>query len=164
MQQSNYAFIKENLGISITKMPIWFEEVETTGDKQNGTLILHTKNDYDEVWGANGKMDIIWEKLPRTEFLHAKEVQNSIDQYNAINMVVTNKEQVWLRSHELTIWYGNRSKMIRKHFYRENAIHGIFYCDITERLFNIHTAVILEHYEGFKPYIIDAYNSIICHE
>ena len=28
--------------------------------------------------------------------------------------------------------------MMRKRYYRERCIHGIFYCDITERLINIH--------------------------
>ncbi len=164
MQQTNYAFIKERFELSVNKMPIWFGEIESNGDAQNGTISLSTRDQYDEIWGSNGKMEISWEKLPRTNFLHAKEVQKSIDQYNSINIVVTKKEQVWLRSHELTIWYGNRSKMIRKRFYRENSIHGVFYCDITERLFNIHSAIILEHYEGYKSYIIDAYNSIECHQ
>ena len=164
MQQTNFAYSKERLGLLVNKMPIWFSEIEVTGNDQDGSISLHTASKYDEVWGPNGKMDISWEKLDRGSFLHAKEVQKSIDQYNSIQIVVTQKEQVWLRSHELTIWYGSRSKMIRKHFYRENSIHGIFYCDITERLFNIHTAIILEHYEGFKPYIIDAYNSIESHQ
>jgi hypothetical protein len=164
MQQTNYPFKKERLGISINKMPIWFGETEITGDSENGSITLHTGNKYDEIWGANGKMEISWEKMTRPDFLHSKEVQNSIDQYNAIKMVITNKEQVWLRSHELTIWYGNRTKMMRKRFYREASIHGVFFCDVTERLFNIHTAIILEHYKGFKTFILDAYNSIECHQ
>ena len=164
MQQTNYPFKKERFGFSVNKMPIWFGEVETNGDDQKGTIELHTGNVYDEIWGPNGKIDISWEKIDRGSFLHAKEVQSSIDQYNAINIVVTKKEQVWLRSHEMTIWYGNRSKMIRKRYYRENCIHGVFYCDVTERLFNIHAAVIKEHYEGFKTYILDAYNSVECHQ
>jgi len=144
-------------------MPVWFEEKESSGYKDEGTISFHTANNYDDIWGPNAKMEISWEKEDRTESFYAKIVQNSIDMYNAIEVTVTNKEQIWVRSHECTIWYGARSKMIRKHFYRESVIHSVLYCDVTERIFNIHTSIIAEHYKGFKPYIIEAYNALICH-
>ena len=58
MQQTNYAYKKERLGFSITRMPIWFGEIDVNGDDQNGSISLHTANNYDEIWGPNGKMDI----------------------------------------------------------------------------------------------------------
>jgi len=163
MQKNFYQYQKEEYNLSIDKMPIWFKEVEAQGDENKGRIVFHSQNEYDEIWGSNAKMEISWEKKGRIETFHAKEVQNSIDMYNAINIVVTKKEQVWIRSHEFTFWYGNRTKMVRKRYYPENVIYGIFYCELTERLFNFHTTIIKKHFEGFKPYIIEAYNSIICH-
>ncbi len=144
-------------------MPIWFREVEFNGDENNGTIIFHTHNKYDGSWGSNAKMEFSWEKKDRTHFYHPREVQSSIDQYNAINMVITKKEKSWLNSHEFEIWYGRRSKLVRKRYYPENAIHGIFYCDMTERLFNIHATIIRDHYDGFKSFILKSYSSLICH-
>ena len=56
------------------------------------------------------------------------------------------------------------TKIVRKRYYPENHIHCTFYCEFTERQFELHTVVIREHYEGYKPFILDAYTSLICHE
>ncbi len=126
-------------------------------------IIFKTQDEYDEIWGPNSNIELNWEKKERINFFFYKEIQNSIDVYNAIGIVVTEKKRDWLRSHLRDIWTGHRNKMIRKRYYVENVIHGIFYCDISERLFNIHASVIGEKYQDFKPFVLNSYNSIICH-
>ncbi|MBD3194269.1 MAG: hypothetical protein GF317_04385 [Candidatus Lokiarchaeota archaeon] len=163
MEFSYYVYENKNLNININRMPIWFNEVQVDGDESEGTITLHSQNEYDEVWGANAKMEITWEKKDRLDFFHYKEVQRSIDMYNAIKMVITKKEEDWIRSHEITFWYGHRKKIIRRKFYQENTIHGIFYCDISGRLISLHTAIIQEYFENFKPYILESYKSFQCH-
>ena len=164
MQRTSYIYKREDCNVIVNKMPIWFNEVEFNGDKNKGILLFHSQNNYDENWGANAKLELSWEQLEREKFFHAKEVQRTIDMYNSVQMVVNKKENTWINSHEFTIWFGNRRKFIRKSYYVEKAIHGIFYCDMTERLFNVHGNVIDAHYEGFKPYLLNAFSSIICHE
>ncbi|MFX1258930.1 MAG: hypothetical protein ACFFAN_13815 [Promethearchaeota archaeon] len=163
MQKSYYIYKKPECQVSINKLPIWFKQVEFEGNDRNGFIKFESVNNYDENWGPNAKIELDWMKKDRIKFLHAKEVQLSIETYNALNIVIIKKERTWVYSHEFTFWYGSRSKMIRKKYYKENSIHGIFYCDLSERLFNIHTAVIQDHYDAFKSYILEAYNSIICH-
>jgi len=133
-------------------------------DEKEGHIVLHSNNMYDEIYGSNAKMEIQWEKKDRSNLFHSKEVQLSIDMYNAIGMVVISRENTWLRSHEFTSWYGNRNKMMRKRYYKEKAIHGVFYCDITERVYNVHTTIIEKFYDNFKPFILKSYTTIICHE
>lgn len=164
MQRNYYTLHKGGFNFTINKMPIWFGEAESSGDEDNGRLVLKSNNEYDEAWGSNAKMEITWEKKERQDFFHAKEVQNTIDMYNAINVVVTEKNRIWVRSHEFTYWFGHRTKMIRKRVYPENSIHAVFYCEISERQFDIHATIIRKHYDGFKPYILEAFNSMICHE
>ena len=163
MQQNSYIYQKSECNVTINKVPIWFKEVEFKGNESKGTIKFQSYNDYDEIWGANAKMEFDWFKKDRIKFFHAREVQESINIYNAINVFVTKKERVWLNSHEFTYWFGNRIKNIRKRFYPENEIHGVFYCEISERQFNMHSVIIREHYEGFKPYILESFMSIICH-
>ncbi len=163
MLKNYYIVHKSECNVIINKIPIWFKEVKFDGDQNNGTVFFHTYNDYNEDWGPNAKIEMSWEKKDRTSFYHPREVQTSIDIYNAINVVVTDKEMGWIQSHEFTIWQGRRNKMIRKKYYVENCIHGIFYCDISERIFSMHATIIKEHYEGFKPHVIECYNSIACH-
>ena len=109
-------------------------------------------------------MEITWEKKERIGFFHGKEVQNSIELYSSVGFAVTNKESDWLLSHEIVTWLGQRTKMMRKRYYREKCIHGIFFCDVTERLINVHVNVIDKHFDNFKPFIIKSLNTIICHE
>lgn len=163
MEYNYFVYNKPECEITINKMPKWYREIEYNGDENQGFIILHSQNEYDEIWGPNSKIEVNWEKKERMNFFYYKEVQNSIDVYNAIGIVVTEKNRDWLMSHEITFWFGHRNKMIRKRYYTEKVIHCIFYCDITERLFNIHASVIEDKYEDFKPYILNSYNSIVCH-
>jgi hypothetical protein len=163
MEYNYYVYEKGEADLQLTRMPIWFKEVEFNGDKTKGNLILHSQNDYDEIWGANAKMDISWETRDRQNFYYGREVQASINTYNSIGLVITSKENSWLQSHEITTWFGQRSKILQKRFYSEKSIHAIFFCDITERLINIHTAIIDKYYENFKPLLLKAYSSIVCH-
>jgi len=116
MQSNSYVYEKTDVGITINKVPVWFVEKDTTTDEDNGTIILETQK-YDDIWGPMSRIELNWEKKDRTKILHAKEVQNSIDMYNTIKMVVTTKETIWLMSHEFTYWIGGRNKLIRKRFY-----------------------------------------------
>ena len=162
MEYNFYVYNKPECKLNINKMPIWFKEIEYEGDENNGYIILHSQNDYDEIWGPNTKLEIKWEKRERMNLFYYKEVEKSIETYNAIGIVVTKKERDWLMSHEFTFWFGQRRKMIRKRYYVEKVVHGIFYCEITERLFSIHTSIIESMYENYKPYIIKSYNSVEC--
>lgn len=163
MEYNYYVYNKAECNITINKMPIWFKEIEYEGDENNGYIIMHSQNDYDEIWGPNTKLEIKWEKRERMNLFYYKEVEKSIETYNAIGIVVTKKERDWLMSHEFTFWFGQRRKMIRKRYYVEKVVHGIFYCEITERLFSIHTSIIESMYENYKPNIIKSYNSVECH-
>ena len=163
MEYNFYIYNKPECKLNINKMPIWLKEIEFEGDENNGYIILHSQTDYDEIWGPNAKLEIKWEKKDRMNLFYYKEVEKSIDTYNAIGIVVTKKERDWLMSHELTFWFGQRRKMIRKRYYIEKVVHGIFYCDISERLFDIHASIIDNMYENYQPYIMKSYNSVECH-
>jgi len=163
MEYNYYVYAKPECNFVINKMPIWFREVEYNGDDQEGNIQFHSQNDYDEIWGPNARMELAWEKKEREGLYIAKEIENSISTYNAIGLVITSKENTWLQSHEFTFWYGKRTKMIRKRYYPEKSIHGIFYCDMTERIINIHTVIIDKYFKNFKPFIEKAYTSMICH-
>ena len=164
MEYNYYKYVKPECNLTVDKMPKWFREVKFEISENEGLIILNSYDEYDEIYGSNAKIEIMWEKKNRAEVYHAKEVQTSIDVYNAIGMVVISRENTWLRSHEFTYWYGNRNKMMRKRYYKEKAIHGVFYCDITERVYNIHATIIDKYYENFKPFILKSYTTVVCHE
>lgn len=163
MEYNYFVYNKPECNLIVNKMPIWFKEIEYNGDENNGYIILHSQDDYDEIWGPNSKIEIKWEKKDRTDLFYYKEVENSIEIYNAIGIVVTKKDRDWLMSHEFTYWFGHRRKMIRKRYYVEKVIHGIFYCESSERLVNLHTSIIDSMYENYEPYIIKSYQTVECH-
>jgi len=164
MEYNYYTYEKKEASITVHRLAKWFKEVKFEGDVNEGYISFHSQNDYDEIYGSNAKMEIAWEKKERAGFFHGKEVQNSIELYSSIGFVIIKKESDWLLSHEFVTWYGQRTKMMRKRYYREKCIHGIFYCDVSERLINIHVNVIDKFYENFKPFIIKSLNTIMCHE
>ncbi|TFG08253.1 MAG: hypothetical protein EU539_02930 [Promethearchaeota archaeon] len=163
MQKNYYIYNKPECKVIINKIPIWFKETLYEGDQDKGSIIFETHDQYDEIYKSIARIELSFYKKDRIKFLHAREVQESIDLYNAISVVVTEKENSWLNSHEFTYWFGHRTKMIRKRYYPENHVHGLFYCELTNRLFEMHSIIIRDHYEGFKPYILAAFNSVVCH-
>ena len=62
MEYNYYAYSKPECKLTINKMPIWFKEVRYDGDHEEGTIIFHSQNDYDEIWGPDAKIEIFWEK------------------------------------------------------------------------------------------------------
>lgn len=163
MEYNYYVYQKPECNFIVNKMPIWFKEIEYHGDGENGSIQLQSEKDYDEIWGSDAKVEIEWEKRDRMSLFYYKEVENSIATYNSIGIVVTQKERDWLMGHEITRWFGQRRKMIRKRFYIEKIIHGIFYCDITERLININTSIIESQFENYKTFVLKFYDTINCH-
>ena len=163
MEYNYYVYEKLECNFTVDKMPIWFKEMEYSGDSENSIIQLNSENNYDEIWGSDSKVEITWEKRERKNLFYYKEVESSIETYNAIGIVVTKKERDWLMGHEFTLWFGQRRKMMRKRYYVEKVMHGIFYCDITNRLFNINTSIIESKYESFKPFILKLFKTIICH-
>jgi len=163
MEYNFYVYKKLECNLTINKMAIWFGETEFEGDENNGSIIFHSQNIYDEIWGPDSTLELNWEKKDRANLFYYKEVESIIEIYNAIGIVVTKKERDWLMSHEFTTWFGQRRKMIRKRYYIEKVIHSIFFCEISERLINIHTSVIESMYDNFKPSLLKTFNSIECH-
>jgi hypothetical protein len=163
MEYNYYSYEKPEAKIEIQKLPKWFKEVKFEGDEKEGNISFNSHNDYDEIYGSNAKMEISWEKKFKNSLYFGKEVQHSIEVYNAINFAITQRENSWLLSHEFVSYFGQRTKMMRKRYYREKCIHGIFYCDITERLFNIHVNIIDKYYDNFKPFIEKSFTTLICH-
>ncbi|TFF88561.1 MAG: hypothetical protein EU550_01070 [Promethearchaeota archaeon] len=164
MEYHYYVYEKPEYDIRINKMPIWFKEIKFEGDKNKGYIEFHTQDNYDEFWGPIAKYEFNWESKYRTEFFHSREVQESINIYNAINISVTNKDSDWIRSHEYTYWFGNRMKRMGKKYYPENSIHGLFYCELTERVFEMHTTIIRDYFESYREYILNSYKSVFCHD
>lgn len=144
-------------------MPIWFKEVEASGDNENGSIILESENIYDENWGSLAQMEINWTSKEMNDFYHPKEVQRNIDMYTGIQVALIKKKNDWLNSHNYTVWFGKRRKLIKTTHYEEHSIHGIFYCDYSKKIFNLNAGIIEEHYKGFEPYILEAFKSIECH-
>jgi len=163
MQETYYVYEKPEYNVLMNRMPIWFKEVQIIGDQNQGSIILHSQNDFDEYWGANAKMELDWVKMEREDFYHPREVQKSIDIYNSINFNITQKKNDLLNSHNITWWRGQRSKRVGLTIYEEKCIHAVFYCEFSGRVINLHCGIINEYFGGFEPYILDAFKSLMCH-
>ena len=163
MQKTTYIFEKSDYNLILNRMPVWFEETNSSGNENAGSIRLETKNVTDELWGPIGNIEINWEHLDPSKAYFPKIVQKNIDVYDAIKVSLTKKKRDWLNSHNYTIWYGKRRKLIKTTYYEEISIHGIFYCDITQRAIDMNSGILNENFKGFESYILDAFNSIVCH-
>ena len=163
MEYNYYVYVKPECDIKINKMPKWFAEQRYEGNKQEGTIEFETQDIYDEYWGPTAKLKIYWEPRDQDVLFFGREIQESIKTYSNLGIIITLKENSWHLSHEFTIWYGSRNKMLHKRFYTEKTIHSIFYCNYSKRLINLHAEIIEKYYKNFEPYIISCFKSVICH-
>ena len=58
MEYNYFVYKKPECNLVINKMPIWFREKEFTENENNGSLILHSENNFDDIWGPNSTMEV----------------------------------------------------------------------------------------------------------
>ena len=71
MEYNYFVYNKPECAIKINKMPAWYKEIEYEGDGDQGFIILHSQNEYDEIWGPDSKMEINWEKKEKMNFFYS---------------------------------------------------------------------------------------------
>lgn len=150
--------------ISINNVPVYFEKIIEEGDKDKGYASFQSYNQYDEVWGSDVKLDVSWEKTDRATYLHGKKVRSTIELYNSIEVVVLKKDTEWVRSHEMTYWYGSRKQILKKRFYATTIIHSVMLCEQTSRVIESHAVIISSLMPNYENLVLDMMRSIQCHE
>lgn len=150
--------------VAIEKVPIYFQQVSLQGNMEAGMVKFDSYNKMEEIYGPDAIFEVYWETVDRSIFHQGNRVQQSFDMYNSIEVNISNKETVWNRSHEGTYWYGTRSQIIQKHFYKSNHIHCVILCEQTNRVFEMHATVIANMYPNYKDLVLAAMKSLLCHE
>jgi hypothetical protein len=166
MEKSTWYFEDKEKNLRIPQISRFFhqEKIQSRGDRQSGTITLISKKIADEVWGPEVKAEITWETIDPKDYHHGLKVKESIDTYGAIQIVAVGKENSWHLSHERTIWHGRRQQVKRRRFYASKIMHGIFFCDQTFRIFDIHVEVLDKKYEKYQKPILRTMDSIQCHK
>jgi len=145
-------------------MPVYLEKRSEEGDTKSGKVTFHSTSNYDEIWGADVKFDVTWELADRMTYNQAKKVRETIKMFNAIDIAVLKKETEWVRSHEMTYWYGGKKQIIQKRFYSTSIIHGIVLCEQTSRVFETHAVIVTPLFPNYEQLVLDAMRSLKCHE
>lgn len=134
------------------------------GYYEQGKVLFNSQKDADEHFGPEAELEVTWESLSAMSYRHGRAVRDSIKMHNAIQVTVENKEDNWLNSHEITIWTGTRQKFISKRLYTIKYLHGLFFCDATNRFFNIQARIYGPVFDSYRPFLKDAITSIVCHQ
>lgn len=165
-QKTTWNLNLETYNIAIHKIPNSFDEKNytTEGNSQKGMIHFHSIEIKDEVWGPSSKLLVEWDEENPVAFHHGVEVAKSIDMYAAINVVINKKEQLWHLSHELTIWFGKRTKFEQRRLIPILIIHGLFMCDQTNRVFQIHAEILESEFHKYEQNILEFIKSIQCHD
>jgi hypothetical protein len=164
MKRTYWIYRNSDCKFQIEKIPIYLERVEEEGTYENGRVLFHSSSQYDEIWGPDVKFEIIWEPVDRISYHHGNRVNQSINMFNTLEIVIINKKTEWIRSHEMTFWFGTRRQIIKKRFYPSNIIHSIMMCESTDRVFELHAIIISALFPNYENLVIDAIKSINCHD
>lgn len=160
-----WPYMNAPLNIQINKISNLFspQTVQVEGDQKKGKILIKSTRNADEVWGPEARIEVSWEKIDPTQYHHGLKVKETIRLFGSIEVVVTKKETYWHLSHEMTYWFGNRHQMIKKRFFPSRIIHAIVFCELTQRLFEVHAVVTDTAYAKYESTILDTIFSIQCH-
>ena len=115
------------------------------------------------MWGPECKIEVSWENIDPTQYHHGLKVKDTIRMFSSIEVVATKKETHWHLSHEMTYWFGNRQQMLRRQYYPSNIIHAVMFCELSHRLFEIHSVAISASYPRYEKRLLDTMFSLQCH-
>lgn len=164
MEHSYWIYRNEDFGLSINKVPIYFERDTENGTFDEGSSVFKSGSMFDDIWGPDVKITVSWEKADRMTYHHGKKVRESIKMYNAINVGISKKKTEWLQSHECTFWWGRRKHMIKGHLYGSNLIHSIMLCEQTSRIIEVDARVIENRIRNYEALILEFMKSLVCHQ
>jgi hypothetical protein len=165
MAKESWKYLNNETKIQINRIANYFSPdlVKEKGDSEKGSVSFTTKADADEIWGSEGKIEINWEKMAPYDYHQGLRVKESIRMYGSINVIASKKENRWHLAHEITIWWGNRQQVMRKRFYASKIVHGIFFCEHTQRVFEIHAVSLGSHFHIYERFFMEIIESLQCH-
>jgi len=165
LEGSTWRYLNREYGIQINKISDYFakEKVKEEGNADLGEITFQSIRDVDDIFGPECTIKINWEKKDPTQYHHGLKVKDTIRMFSSINVVITKKETRWHLSHEMTYWLGRKQKMERGRYYQTSVIHGIVFCELTNRLFEVHAEVFAKYYENYKPLIMQVLETLQCH-
>ncbi|HMF33860.1 MAG TPA: hypothetical protein VKK79_20710 [Candidatus Lokiarchaeia archaeon] len=163
MEFSTWTYRNEESLIYLERVPNYYERELEEGDQRQGRVTFVCARKVDEIFGPESRFSVSWESKPPLEYHHGKAVRDSIKQWSAIEVNVERRESAWINRHECEIWYGRRTKMQQKRVYQTGIIHALFYCDTSQRFFEVHGETTFQFRDNYNNLITSAFNSIQCH-
>ena len=165
MARETWKYLNETTQIQINRISNHFSSTNVLeeGDAKKGQLNLFSTTDADEVWGPEAKIDINWEEIDPSQYHQGLKVKETIRMFSEIEVFASKKENKWHLSHEMTIWWGNRQQVKHRRFYTSKIMHGIVFCELTHRLFEIHAICLGNQFQKYEKTILDIIDSLQCH-
>ena len=166
MQHNFWRYIDEENKLQFNKISNLFDQEKVTreGNFDQGSIKFHTVKSSDKFFGSDATLEFSWEKIDPVSYHHGLRVKETIGMFSRIQVVVTKKETKWSHSHELTLWYGTRQQILKKRFFSSRITHGIMFCELSNRIFNIHGIFLGQQRKLYEKAIMDAIESFHCHE
>ncbi len=163
--QSYWRYRNSGLNLSVNHISNLFAQnsLKFDGDQNKGSLSFHSSMKTDDLVGSDATMEISWEKVDPTKYHQGLKVKETIRMFSSINVIATKKESKWHLSHEFTYWHGNRQQFKNKRYFPTNIIHGILYCELTHRVFEVHTSCYSNVFPQYEQAALDVMFSLQCH-
>jgi len=152
-----------DFNIIIDKVSKFYDRDEETGYKEKGRVSFSCIRQTDSIFGAESRFYVAWEPKLAKDYHHGRAVQTSIKEWSAVEVNVERRTSGWINHHEYGMWYGRRTKFQQKRMYQIGVIHALFYCDVTQRLFDVHGETTLQFQDNYNPLIEMAFYSLQCH-
>lgn len=163
MEFSTWTFRNEEFKVCIDRVPNYYDRDTEEGDQNQGKITFKCGRQVDDIFGPESRFFVSWETMPPIGYHHGKAVRDSIKQWSAVEVNVERRESGWVNHHEDAMWFGRRTKMQQKHMYAIGIIHGLFYCDVSQRYFEIHGETMFQYKDNYNTLIEAAFKSIQCH-
>ncbi|GAB4331911.1 MAG: hypothetical protein Kow0069_39440 [Promethearchaeota archaeon] len=162
MEFSTWVFRNEEFGVFLDKVPNFMDRNLEEGSQVQGRITFVSQAEVDEYYGPEAELEVTWESMGAMSFRHGRALRDSIREHNAIDVVVESTERDWLNHHEFSMWFGSRRKFLHKRLYGISYVHGLFFCDQTQRYFQLQARIYAPAFESYKPHLVATIKSIRC--
>ncbi len=158
-------YVNDTLNVVINYLPSNFRLYEETGDEKSGKLIFKSLEIYDETWGPYLTLTFSWISYPIENFHSGDAIQDILNLFAKLNMNLDDRINDYILGHFFQSAVGSRIILKKGTPYTVKEIHGILYCEHSQREISIIVVInnIQNIFPSWKDTIIRIIKSIKFH-
>ena len=104
-----------------------------SGTAKEGKIEFKSREIYDETWGSYLTITFSWISYPLDGFHSGDAIQEILNLFSKINMTLEERVNDYIFGHFIQLVIGSRVILKKGIPYKVKEVHGVLYCEQSER-------------------------------